>query len=166
MTAIDPEMTKPEPKRKPKPDTGLCSTHTGGPHPMEPACKDWRAAQLGEKAAPSAKLPIDRPCSACGDGDTEMKYHDHEPPFREWCRVAASEQGARTMSTEQERAEFGEWLIWQTAWKAGREFQREEDAKIAEGYYTASGERYYTTTASGERHGNRLAGSIRGATKP
>ncbi len=31
---------------------------------------------------PSAKLPIDRPCSACGDGDTEMKYHDHEPPFR------------------------------------------------------------------------------------
>jgi hypothetical protein len=82
MTAIDPEMTKPEPKRKPKPDTGLCSTHTGGPHPMEPACKDWRAAQLGEKAAPSAKLPIDRPCSACGDGDTEMKYHDHEPPFR------------------------------------------------------------------------------------
>jgi hypothetical protein len=82
------------------------------------------------------------------------------------------------MSTEQERAEFGEWLrlIWQTAWKAGREFQREEDAKIAEGYYTttASGERYYTTasgeryytTASGERHGNRIAGSIRGATKP
>ena len=82
------------------------------------------------------------------------------------------------MSTEQERAEFGEWLIWQTAWKAGREFQREEDAKIAERYYTttasgegyytttASGERYYPTTASGERHGNRIAGSIRGATKP
>ena len=29
-----------------------------------------------------AKLPIDRPCSACSDGDTEMKYHDHAPPFR------------------------------------------------------------------------------------
>jgi hypothetical protein len=30
----------------------------------------------------SEKLPIDRPCSACGDGDTEMEYHDHHPPFR------------------------------------------------------------------------------------
>lgn len=29
-----------------------------------------------------AKLPIDRPCSACSAGDTEMKYHDHAPPFR------------------------------------------------------------------------------------
>lgn len=29
-----------------------------------------------------ARLPIDRPCSACGDGDTEMKYHLHSPPFR------------------------------------------------------------------------------------
>ena len=27
------------------------------------------------------KRPIARPCSACGDGDTEMKYHDHFPPF-------------------------------------------------------------------------------------
>lgn len=25
-----------------------------------------------------AKLPIDKPCSACGDGDIEMKYHDHK----------------------------------------------------------------------------------------
>ena len=32
--------------------------------------------------APSGKLPIDRPCSACSDGDSEMKHHDHEPPFR------------------------------------------------------------------------------------
>lgn len=29
------------------------------------------------------KYPIDRPCSACSDGDTEMKYHNHQPPFRE-----------------------------------------------------------------------------------
>jgi hypothetical protein len=28
------------------------------------------------------KLPIDRPCSVCSAGDDEMKYHDHEPPFR------------------------------------------------------------------------------------
>jgi len=38
-----------------------------------------------QPAAPTTgqKLPIDRPCSACGDGDTEMKYHDHAPPFRD-----------------------------------------------------------------------------------
>lgn len=29
----------------------------------------------------AAKLPIDRPCSACSAGDTEMKHHDHHPPF-------------------------------------------------------------------------------------
>jgi hypothetical protein len=29
------------------------------------------------------KLAIDRPCSACSDGDSEMEYHDHCPPFRE-----------------------------------------------------------------------------------
>lgn len=28
------------------------------------------------------KLPIDRPCSACSGGDTEMKFHAHCPPFR------------------------------------------------------------------------------------
>lgn len=28
------------------------------------------------------KYPIDRPCSACSAGDTEMEYHDHQPPFR------------------------------------------------------------------------------------
>ena len=26
------------------------------------------------------KGPINGPCSACGDGDTAMKYHDHDPP--------------------------------------------------------------------------------------
>ena len=38
-----------------------------------------------QPAAPTTgqKLPIDRPCSACSDGDTEMKYHDHQPPFRD-----------------------------------------------------------------------------------
>lgn len=29
------------------------------------------------------KLPIDRPCSACSDGDYKMEYHSHCPPFRE-----------------------------------------------------------------------------------
>jgi hypothetical protein len=29
-----------------------------------------------------ARLPIDRPCSACSAGDTEMEYHLHRPPFR------------------------------------------------------------------------------------
>lgn len=28
------------------------------------------------------KFPIDRPCSACGDGDTAMEHHDHDAPFR------------------------------------------------------------------------------------
>jgi len=38
----------------------------------------------GERWTPQqgGKYPIDRPCSACGDGDTKMEYHDHEPPFR------------------------------------------------------------------------------------
>lgn len=30
----------------------------------------------------TGKFPIDRPCSACSAGDSEMKYHDHSPPFR------------------------------------------------------------------------------------
>lgn len=25
------------------------------------------------------KGPINEPCSACGDGDTAMEYHDHDP---------------------------------------------------------------------------------------
>jgi|ERR1017187_10971759 hypothetical protein len=29
-----------------------------------------------------AKLPIDRPCSACSAGDFEMEHHLHAPPFR------------------------------------------------------------------------------------
>lgn len=28
-----------------------------------------------------ARRPINRPCSACGDGDTAMEYHLHYPPF-------------------------------------------------------------------------------------
>jgi hypothetical protein len=32
--------------------------------------------------APRGKFPIDRPCSACSAGDSEMKYHEHEAPFR------------------------------------------------------------------------------------
>ena len=36
------------------------------------------------EASPThAKLPIDRPCSACSAGDAEMEHHDHTPPFRE-----------------------------------------------------------------------------------
>lgn len=38
-----------------------------------------QAAPLHDKPG---KYPIDRPCSACSDGDYEMKYHDHRPPFR------------------------------------------------------------------------------------
>ena len=30
----------------------------------------------------ATKRPIDRPCSACSDGDVGMRYHDHAPPFR------------------------------------------------------------------------------------
>jgi hypothetical protein len=47
-----------QPKRKPKPDTGLCSTHTGGPHTMEPTCKDWRAEQLCERCGKVAPIRI------------------------------------------------------------------------------------------------------------
>ena len=48
----------------------------------ERCCADiaQRAAKILSGAQPiseHAKLPIDRPCSACGDGDTEMEYHDH-----------------------------------------------------------------------------------------
>jgi hypothetical protein len=35
-----------------------------------------------KKSQQGAKLPIDRPCSACSGGDPHMKYHNHHPPFR------------------------------------------------------------------------------------
>src|ERR1019366_1350405 len=37
---------------------------------------------VSSEASP-AKLPIDRPCSACSAGDSKMEHHDHTPPFRE-----------------------------------------------------------------------------------
>ena len=42
-----------------------------------------KAAAANDKAVrrrQSYKGPINGPCSACGDGDTAMEYHDHEPP--------------------------------------------------------------------------------------
>ena len=43
--------------------------------------------RLPIRAHVHAKLPIDRPCSACSGGDPEMKYHDHTPPFRKETHV-------------------------------------------------------------------------------
>ena len=43
-----------------------------------------------EEQTMSAKLPIDRPCSACSAGDVQMEYHDHQPPFRESAPVEPS----------------------------------------------------------------------------
>jgi hypothetical protein len=40
---------------------------------------------MSTEAKPSverARLPIDRPCSACSAGDSKMEYHLHAPPFR------------------------------------------------------------------------------------
>lgn len=40
---------------------------------------------VGDTIVPEVrgKYPIDRPCSVCSDGDTEMEYHDHHAPFRQ-----------------------------------------------------------------------------------
>lgn len=50
-------------------------------HELYAACEALLAS--GPQPIPGpAKLPIDRSCSVCGDGDTEMEHHDHNPPFR------------------------------------------------------------------------------------
>ena len=51
---------------------GLCSTHTGGPHPIERACKNWK---------PAAARP------ATGEGWIENRFDEFEDdshPFRKW----------------------------------------------------------------------------------
>ena len=57
------------------------------PEEVSASLQAYRENVLADRSGPQpipehAKLPIDRPCSACSDGDTEMKYHDHTPPFR------------------------------------------------------------------------------------
>lgn len=58
----------------------------------EPSKRAMRALQqayaIGKRAAETTqpaegRYAIDRPCSACSDGDIEMKYHQHSAPFRQ-----------------------------------------------------------------------------------
>lgn len=64
----------------------LTTLKIGGPSSIEALNRIGKIVDCflgsGPQPIPAAKLPIDRPCSACSDGDTQMKYHDHEPPFR------------------------------------------------------------------------------------
>lgn len=48
---------------------------------MERVNTELPAPILAHDAGKGEKRPINRPCSACGDGDTAMEYHLHEPPF-------------------------------------------------------------------------------------
>lgn len=58
-------------------------------HPADCDCDNCcgpALPELPEKAhdcnSEDRRLPIDRPCSACGDGDIGMEHHLHCPPFR------------------------------------------------------------------------------------
>lgn len=41
------------------------------------------------------------PCSACGDGDTAMKYHDHEPPPPSYTLAELRELSKEYLATSQ-----------------------------------------------------------------
>lgn len=60
----------------------LVSVH--GPDPADAVRLTLEEPSRIDAAAPilRAKLPIDRPCSACSAGDHKMEHHDHDPPFR------------------------------------------------------------------------------------
>ena len=49
-------------------------------------CENWKPLEQPEPghtcSTDDRRLPIDRPCSACSAGDSEMEYHLHCPPFR------------------------------------------------------------------------------------
>lgn len=75
----------------------------------------------------SYKGPINEPCSACGDGDTAMKYHDHDPPSPSYT-LAELEALAKHFDTAL-RLGTVEQLALSTflAWLASREKERESN---------------------------------------
>jgi hypothetical protein len=71
---------------------GLCDTHTGGPHPIERKCKNWRpseATQVGPHDLPKGRQYC--PChdSRCGE------IH---PPGRTVTQVGAGQESAQPTS--------------------------------------------------------------------
>lgn len=72
-----------------------------GSHPFQAKAEPPQpSVQPHDHAKDDRKLPIDRPCSACSAGDSEMEYHSHCPPFRvepsvqgeqNWAIIAAKE---------------------------------------------------------------------------
>jgi hypothetical protein len=45
-------------------------------------CRSVDGAASPTPASTERCLAIDRPCSACSGGDSEMEHHKHSPPFR------------------------------------------------------------------------------------
>lgn len=50
--------------------------------PIANIIKKHLPAEPAPRPPVDGKYSIDRPCSACSAGDSEMEYHDHSPPFR------------------------------------------------------------------------------------
>lgn len=76
------------------------------------------------------KGPINGPCSACSDGDTAMKYHDHEPLSPSYT-LAELEQLAQRYTREYQMSiddELGEFLQLSPfiAWLAKKEREANE----------------------------------------
>ncbi len=103
----------------------IIARHAPGSKPA-PAGTEKRTPKQRFASAPPlpepGKYPIDRPCSACSAGDTEMKHHDHEPPFRKGYgpSVSASSISARDSLLKEYEASgetgslsFCGWLVKQ-----------------------------------------------------
>jgi hypothetical protein len=57
---------------------------------------------LGISSDKGARLPIDRPCSACSAGDFKMEHHLHTPPFRESTDADLTQELEEYFSPEQQ----------------------------------------------------------------
>lgn len=88
---------------------------------VPPAEPPQPSVQPHDHAKDDRKLPIDRPCSACSAGDSEMEYHSHCPPFR----VEPSVQGEQdepvaeliNIWTGKRHEEFACWGVGEMGYK-------------------------------------------------
>ena len=64
-------------QEQPAPVDGMIERVTADCEATIQTLPEWKRPESAR-----GKLPIDRPCSACSGGDSEMLYHDHEAPFR------------------------------------------------------------------------------------
>lgn len=49
--------------------------------------RDSNVVAIREPDSLDQRLPIDRPCSACSAGDSNMNHHKHSPPFRQTIQI-------------------------------------------------------------------------------